>query len=183
MKDIPTKREFEWSPQNSMKKFDPYTVVFVYPRGDKPFRIKGGLHDVENWLEFYENESSFFYHKVFYGENPNKINFSRRRLRSNVNPPNAFHKYYGGHIMSERYRVFVSVQSLKTIKGKKSRQHVRVQVFDKKGGFLIGKSSGDDRIYFSCRRPPRCFPKQLLPYCDDHVNEEFLKNGLRKRNV
>ena len=228
MKDMPIRMEFKWEPKGSMKNLNPYTIYFVYPRGDEPFRLIGGLHEIEDWLDYYKVGHSYLYHKVCYGVNPSKFAPRRRKNRVLDPGPDKVHKYVGAFIVSEKYEVIVrpmiinkeapikifdtsssssispttfsaspwSARSWGTSTSTNihwsscrkvpSRTYLTFKIWDvaaDKALIFPKVGSKEDLILFKTKRPPRCFPRQLLPFCDDHLNEEFIRKGLLKENA
>ena len=56
MNKLPVKQEFKYEIIGCHRDVNPYTMAFVYPQKGKPFIVKGGLNDVEKYLEDYTDK-------------------------------------------------------------------------------------------------------------------------------
>jgi hypothetical protein len=48
---LPIRKEFIYDPVGSFHHASPFVIVFVYPKDEKPFVVKGGWRQVNHWLE------------------------------------------------------------------------------------------------------------------------------------
>ena len=50
------RKTFDYDPQYSWKRGNPFTITFIYPKSslDSKFIVKGGCKDVENFLDLYK---------------------------------------------------------------------------------------------------------------------------------
>lgn len=51
MNKLPTSVEFPYSPINSFRRTNPFTIMYIYPRYGHPFVVKGGLNDCDEYLK------------------------------------------------------------------------------------------------------------------------------------
>lgn len=68
--NIPVRKEFPYSKIGSWSRADGYTIAFVYPKGDTPFVVKGGMQDVKRYIEskgfIYERrQAAIIYYAIF----------------------------------------------------------------------------------------------------------------------
>lgn len=65
-KEMPVRKEFSYSPIRSWRNGNPFVIAFVYTRKDEAFIVKGGLTDVELWLENFSKNTPCFVHLGFW---------------------------------------------------------------------------------------------------------------------
>ena len=159
-----------------MGRKNPYTVAFVYPRVGEPFRIKGGYEDVKEWLEV-SIDCSFLAHLTKYDK---KLECTYRGYRRRKVRPVKGHKTsFFIQIVGDGCRadIYPSVYI-------KSSRRSRVKAKDKvkNGGYILQviEKSAMTSYDMHLKRPPRCFPRELLPFCEDYKAEQFAKHGLTK---
>jgi len=168
MTKLPVKIEFLWNKKGSYKERNPFTISFVYPINNKPFCLKGGFSDIKDWLDESMASSYIVYHTTF-GPTKRKIDKLINRLNPSEKKTSSVSKKiidvclesdcYTGEITKNKYRG-------KLTSPKKSYT-LRVIKRDKSNKFIMMERD--------TKRPPRCFPKQFVPYCNDHKLYEVMK--------
>lgn len=61
-------KSFDYNPIHSWKICNPFVIFYVYPKDKTPFIIKGGMVDVEKWMDVYKTPCVYYRSLWFKGQ-------------------------------------------------------------------------------------------------------------------
>ena len=81
---IEIRKEFEYNPIGSYSGFhpNPYTILFCYPKNEKPFIVKGGLIDCENEID--EIKTPIIIHATYFHKGKTRRNIEFKNFKFSV---------------------------------------------------------------------------------------------------
>jgi hypothetical protein len=81
--ELEVKADFQYDPVGCYRKFNPYTICFVYPKLEDPYIVKGGLNDVKKWLKENQKTPAVAHINYFYRGKARNV-FRTFGIRDNV---------------------------------------------------------------------------------------------------
>lgn len=142
MSKLTVVKEFPYNPIHSFKDGNPFTIAFVYPKDGRPFCLKGGANDVEKWLEKNMSDRNYLLHETWWRD---------KRSRSSI-------KIY---LHRKEYQAYIFRDTVHL----PLKDWPRETIMKQRGRKISVRKDGKTVFEKHVRRPPRCFPKELHPFC------------------
>jgi len=152
---LPIIKEFEYSNKGSYRHVNPFSITMVYFSDGSSGCLKGGHKDIKEYMRTIPKFTRFSY--VAY---------------HNIYKDGKSRQYIDVHFAGGTYRGYVGMHMRKIEMRKKSEYGENTR-FVRNGVRLVVHKS--DRSLYSpnsiilekvVKRPPRCFPKEFLTYCE-----------------
>jgi len=146
---LKVRKEFEYNQIGSFRNVNPYTIFWVYPKTGEAYIVKGGLNDVESFVDSHQRVPAIIHYQYFrHGSSRGGFKFTGNIL-SNIKINISQFNHYG---KSDRAREKCSIRVYK----------VQPLHFSYERNSYSSKELIFEKIV---KRIPRGWIKELNPYC------------------
>lgn len=150
-------KEFPYDPIGSWSESNPFTIAMVYFKNGNSVCLKGGKREMKQYMKeeslFTSNSYVVYYNLYHKGKSRQTISVK---------------------LKSKKYSASIT-HNIRHFERRKKCEFGGSNTMHVKSGFRISAYLTPSSIYEQRRevfdklvkRPPRCFPKELHPYCED----------------